>query len=122
MPPTTSQGDFLGNARNKVQLISIFSTKLRDANIVYVRQATDADNLIVSTALSKSQESNSVTVVANDTDILVALIALADNNNSLYVLQPGSIKKVFNIQKLQATLDNNVCTLFYSYMLQLVQI
>lgn len=57
----------------------------------------------------KYLESSSVTVVVNDTDILVALIALADNNNSLCVLQPANVKtplKVFIIQQLQTTLVN----------------
>lgn len=118
MPSTTSQEDFLGNARNKVQLISILSAKLKDANMD-VRQAIgDADNLIVSTALSKSLESSSVIVVANDTDILVALIALADNNNSLCVLQPANVKtplKVFNIQQLQTTLGNVKDVILFLY-------
>lgn len=104
LPSTTSQEEFLGNASNKMQLISLLSSKLEVAGISVLQATADADVLVVTTAISQTREVESVVVVANDTDILVLLIALANNNHAIYMLEPGNVKKpqkMFNISELQ---------------------
>ena len=68
------QQAFLSNEKNKTQFISLLTAALKyDGHEVH-NSTGDADTLIVETALKLSKEGNEVSVVADDTDILVLLM------------------------------------------------
>lgn len=108
IPSCTTQEEFLGNSKNKVQLISMLRSKLTEANVANHQAQGDADTLIVSTALHLARDNASVTIITTDTDVLVLAIALAGNhNNFVYVKHPASSQhpcKVYNIKQIQNTI------------------
>lgn len=68
------QQAFLSNEKNKTQFISLLTAALKyDGHEVH-NSTGDADTLIVETALKLSKEGKEVSVVADDTDILVLLM------------------------------------------------
>ena len=72
-----NQDAFLLNKNNKLALIALLSDYLQQNGITVYQATGDADNLIVSVALnnvSLSDQTRSVAVVAEDTDILVLLL------------------------------------------------
>ncbi len=74
MEAYVNQQTFLSNEKNKSQFISLLSHHL-EANSQVVKQSTgNADTMIVACALQFAIEGNEVTVVADDTDILVLLM------------------------------------------------
>ncbi len=74
MEAYVNQQTFLSNKKNKSQFISLLSHYL-EANSQVVKQSTgDADTMIVACALQFAIEGNEVTVVADDTDVLVLLM------------------------------------------------
>ena len=69
-----NQQIFLSNERNKSQFVSLLSQYLEaDGQIVH-NSTGDADTLIVSCALQFASRGRSVSVIADDTDVLVLLI------------------------------------------------
>ena len=76
LPTTTSQNEFLGNGGNKTRLINALTPLLENAGIIVKQAVSDADTLIVETALQRAMSSQvPVVVVGTDTDILVMLVA-----------------------------------------------
>ena len=76
LPTTTSQNEFLGNGGNKTRLINALTPLLENAGIIVKQAVSDADTLIVETALQRATSSQfPVVVVGTDTDILVMLVA-----------------------------------------------
>ena len=76
LPTTTTQNRFLGKRSNKTRFIQVLTAFLEYAGI-HVRQAkSDADTLIVHTALEIASTTNSpVVVIGTDTDLLAILVA-----------------------------------------------
>ena len=89
MPTTTSQADFLGNVKNKGRLIKLLTHHLMTAGIDVQQARSDADSMIISSALNVSDKPT--VVVATDTDLLVALIARAPKDSQLYMLPPPAV-------------------------------
>jgi hypothetical protein len=71
---TMSSNSFLQNDRNKTQLIKLISKHFRGAGYRTVECTGDADISIVKTALDLATKEESVTVIADDTDVLVLLL------------------------------------------------
>ena len=87
MPVTVSQEKFLANGNNKSRFIAALTSILQNSGYA-VRQAV-ADTLIVRTAVELSRTQPNVSVVGDDTDLLVLLFALADKEINVGLLKPG---------------------------------
>ena len=69
---TTTQKAFLANSKNKARLIDKLTTELQLAGVLVKHDPTDADHLIVSTALTLAQtERKPVVVVDGDAHISI---------------------------------------------------
>ena len=68
------QAAFLSNTSNKMQFIKLLSDYMQSKGHATKCSTSDADTLIVSTALGYARNNRSVVVVAEDTDIFVMLI------------------------------------------------
>ena len=101
MPTTTSQADFLGNVKNKGCLIKLLTHHLMNAGKDVQQARSDADSMIISSALNVLDKP--AVVVGTDTDLLVALIARAPKDSQLHMLRPSSNNTtVFDIKSLQS--------------------
>ena len=101
MPTPTSQADFLGNVKNKGRLIKLLTHHLMNAGIDVQQARSDADSMIISSALNVSDKPT--VVVGTDTDLLVALIARVPKDSQMYMLRPSSNNTtVFDIKSLQS--------------------
>ncbi len=69
-----NQKTFFSNERNKSQFIALLSHYLQAGNQIVHQSAGDADTEIVACALQYATQGTEVTVVAEDTDILVLLM------------------------------------------------
>ena len=65
--------DFLSNKANKQNFLSILSSQLEEAGCLTAHARSDADVLIIQTAIQSSKTVNTV-VVGEDTDLLVLLL------------------------------------------------
>ena len=74
MPAYRSQSAFLMNTRNKQGFVELLVQHLQDNAIAAFQAKDDADTVIVRTALDIASKVEPVTVVADDTDILVLLV------------------------------------------------
>ncbi|CAG9763155.1 unnamed protein product [Ceutorhynchus assimilis] len=86
------QVDFFKNSQNKTQFINILRTYFEDVGITVHQAPRDADYLITMTAVELSMIKKHVTVVSEDTDIMVLLIHHAKNKN-ISMLRPGKAAK-----------------------------
>ena len=75
---TTSREMFLHNIPNKKQFIKILGEHIEACGVEVVYSSGDADVLIVQTALGKAM-SEEATVSAEDTDVLILLMAHWDS-------------------------------------------
>lgn len=83
------QQDFLLNSINKTRLIKLLKVRL-ELNGCQVHQASaDADVLIFSTAASLVDSGFQPVIVGDDTDLIVLLIALCEENKDIKMLKPG---------------------------------
>ena len=84
-----TQDRFLSNTENKVGLIKFLSLHLQEEGISIINCPGDADSTIVETALEIAQKNlGPVTVVADDTDIVVMLVHhWQENMSEVYFLQ-----------------------------------
>lgn len=101
---TLNQSEFLSNERNKMRLISLLSSHLREAKCTVLQAKADADVLIVSTAIEEAKKQLEVILIGEDTDLLVLLIALAPSNTCIKMLMPGTKNrpdKIYNIGDIQ---------------------
>ena len=115
LPTTTTQGAFLGNNNNKTRLIQTLYTELSSIGIIVMQAESDADTLIVSTALhmAESDCNRPVVVVGTDTDLLVMLVARATSSMDLYMMchiNPMMLYSVNHLQQaLGSTLEHILC-------------
>jgi len=68
------QGAFLANDKNKCVFVAQLIIYLQTANFITLQAVGDADTLIAETALQVAATTGPVTVVADDTDVLVLLV------------------------------------------------
>ena len=102
------QEDFLRNSQNKTQFINILRTYFEDVGITVNQATRDADYLITTTAVELSILKKHVTVVSEDTDIMVLLIHHSKNKN-ISMLRPGKAAKgdkVSTISEIQDKLGH----------------
>ena len=114
MKATLNQEQFLSNDKNKIRLLSILKIFFEKAGCAVYIAEDDADLLVINTAIQKSSNIL-VTVVGEDVDLLVLLIALIPQNKNIYFLKPGSgkiAKKVFSSNDLQKQYFNIKNSLF----------
>ena len=69
-----SREDFLSNTKNKEQLIHFLSRDFRESGHKVIQCEEDADTQIVDAALDIACIGKVVTVVADDSDVLVLLV------------------------------------------------
>ena len=74
IPAFCNQSAFLSNEKNKKQFIELLGKALEESGHHVLYSQGDADTLIVSTALDIAKSSRKVTVVSDDTDVLILLI------------------------------------------------
>lgn len=82
--PTLSQEKFLGNETNKANFIGLLNTALSEVGFSIDQAESDTDANIVRCALAASQLYDSVTIVAEDIDILVLLTALGRKHPNVF--------------------------------------
>lgn len=82
------QEDFLSNKFNEIRVINMLKVKLEDNGIKTLQAESDADVLIVDTALEMS-ETTSVGNVGEDVDLIVLLMAKPDAHKDIIFIKPG---------------------------------
>jgi len=100
------QESFLANPANKSQFITLLGNQLSAAGHPVQYAAGDADTLIVSSALQIARQQKPVTVVAEDTDVLLLPVhhleaSMADIFMLLMARTRNAVAKLFSIHKEQ---------------------
>ena len=106
---TTPKDNFLGNNLNKSLLIKLVQRALTRAGYAVLQSESDADSLIVRTALRVAEGSEVVAVVATDTDILSLLLDHSPCDSNISQIIPGPLANedlVHNITNLQKVLGH----------------
>lgn len=114
-PVIVKKNKFLSNSKNKQRFINILGSYFQERGHSVVHAEGDADTLIVKEALNISQE-KPVTVVADDTDILILLLYHSSKN---IVMQSATRSdKVRDIQAMQRSIGEEACkTLLFVHAL-----
>ncbi len=87
MKTTITQKAFLANSKNNARLIDKLRTELQRAGVLVKQDPTDAEHLIVSTAMTLAQrERKPVGVVGTDTDLLVMFISQSSSGMDFHML------------------------------------
>ena len=119
MIPTVPQSNFLGNRRNKNRFISLLGNYLSKYQYEIKYAPSDADTLIVETALQFINSSfHHVFVIGNDTDILAILIDRTpmDTLNKVYFakyLEERDNCRVFDIRLIQKELKDKKSSILF---------
>ena len=104
---------FLSNPENKQRMITLIVMELRKVGCHVVQAEADADLVIVQTALNLAQATaKSVTVIAEDTDILVLLLCHTTGEEIYFRSDIRRVKKekrVWDIQATKSALGNTIC-------------
>jgi len=105
-PVFGSQEAFLANATNKSQFIALLGNRLSASGLPVQYAAGDADTLIVSCALQTARQQRPVTVVAEDTDVLLLLVhhfdaSMADIFMLSLARSRNAVSKLVNIRAVQ---------------------
>ena len=101
------QEAFLKNEHNKTQLIKILTEKFKEEGHHIRNSESDADTLIVSTAIDYARNEN-VTVVADDTDILVLLMFhWRIDLKEVYFKSEGSRKRKSNVWNIRVLSEHH---------------
>lgn len=104
----TPQEDFLRNNNNKQKLIELLKISFEKTGIKIKQAESDADFLIVNTAVTLPDCDKKIVVVSEDTDIAVLLIHHSKHKN-MFLLRPGKAAKpdkLTNIFELQDKLGD----------------
>ena len=80
----TAKEDFLGNKRNKKNLIFLVVSEHQRIGIKTLITEEDADVHIVKTSIEKLKTHSNVIVVGTDTDLLVLLVLAPDNQSNYF--------------------------------------
>jgi len=104
-PVCSNQQLFLANSSNKSQFIALLGRRLSEEGHTVRYAPDDADTLIVKSAVEVAEQQQSVTVVAEDTDILVLLVHhVQPGMAEVYMLSVCKARKSMvsvSIQKVQ---------------------
>ena len=94
------QDAFLSNDRNKSQFVSLVSKYLEQTGNTVVKCPDDADTQIVSQAITLATEGRDVTVVADDTDVILLLVYhMKETMADIYFCSDKS-RKTWNIRDI----------------------
>ena len=117
---TVSQQSFLTNSNNKNSLLKLLIPRLLSEGHTVKQAEADADTMIVKTVLEAAREGKSVTVFANDTDVIVMLLHHWNSSMSLILVrseikQRGyTVTKQLDINEASSLLKPNVkCLLLF---------
>ena len=102
------QGAFLANDHNKGAFVEFLISALRLSGLAVHQASDDADTLVVAVALGFASSNQSVSVVANDTDVLVLLVYhFRSSMSEVFMLsQPG--KPVHSIRAITSALGSTI--------------
>jgi len=102
------QNAFLSNERNKSAFVPLLVACLQAAGHT-VRTASDnADTLMVKQALDIAKAGQAVSVIANDTDILVMLVYHFQSDMSDIFMYSHAIKRINSVRAIAASLGSSV--------------
>ena len=111
-PTTNSQSSFLSNVNNKARLIQALIEKMPLFGIRVKQAGSDADSLIISTALHVAEAAEApVVVIGTDTDLLVMLLALTISSTNMYMMccrNPITIYSIHDIQQAIGETSNYI--------------
>lgn len=105
MTATVAQEKFLANSKNKERLITMLAEKMTNEGYMTKQAVDDADSLIIQTAIEMSS-AHHVTVIGEDVDLLILLVALAPVGRNIHFVKPGKgnvERKTFSSRDLQVT-------------------
>ncbi|CAG2245843.1 unnamed protein product [Mytilus edulis] len=113
MPLRVKKETFLLNQSNKQRFVEMLIDTFQEHSIEAIQAKEDADLLIVRTAVEKSTRQE-VVIYGEDTDLLILLCHLAEKNAHCIFFttdKQSAMKnsKVWNIQKTQQVLGEDVC-------------
>ena len=119
---TVTQQSFLTNSNNKTGLLAILIPQLIEDGHTVKQAVSDADRLIVRTAVQAASDGRSVTVFANDTDVITMLLHHWEEHMSSIVVRSefkskgNTVWKQLDIREASLFLNPEVKNflLFYS--------
>lgn len=103
----TDQFSFLGNDRNKCLFEAFLMNCLKAAGYTVHQAADDADTLVVKVALDFAA-ANQTGVIANDTDILVMLVAHYGPDLSEILMHTPACPCINSIRAISTSLDTSI--------------
>ena len=106
-----SQNVFLSNNHNKKVFIDLLKEYLEKAGHSVLQSTDDADTLIVSTAIDLAISGKSVTVVADDSDVLIMLLYYWNTDMgkiSLLCKKSKGTEETINIRETVENIDRSV--------------
>ena len=115
MKTITTQEAFFSNRANKQRLHDALKPPHLSAKGITVKQArSDADALIVFTALQTAETThNSVVVLGNDTDLMAMLSSQADPSYDNFLMVEINPPLFYKISAIQSKYDRQHCQLFF---------
>ena len=106
-----SQEAFLTNTKNKTQFVSLLTKHLQEEGNMGVICEEDADTQIAKVALELAVRNQNVTVVCDDTDVIVLLIHHFNPSTMCNIFfQSEAAKKVWNIRKIVSKIGITIQT------------
>ena len=111
-PAYSSQSAFLGNQENKKAFVSLRMRHFESIGLSVTQAEGDADTLIVRNAVNCAASGVPVTVVANDTDVLITLLyhsqdSMEDITIHIETTKQTPVRRV-DIRKLASSLSQQV--------------
>ncbi|CAH1109479.1 unnamed protein product [Psylliodes chrysocephalus] len=116
LPAIVTQDKFLGDNKNKSQLIKFLQEELKRANIMsQMSIAADADVEIVLKAIETASGSrnNKVVIVSEDTDVLTMLAARTPPNLEVFLLKPPSARVPDVVYSFESLVSRSACIRFH---------
>ena len=116
MKTSTSQTAFISNNNNKIRFITGLSRHLTAHGVKVFQAKNDADVLVMLTAVELSRLKRHITVVDDDTDILILLVHPTDVDKDVSRLCPGASTrpdKIFSSNHLQQGRGNLKQCIFF---------
>ena len=96
----SDQEAFLANDRNKDQLVTLLTKYLRQSGNTVVNCLKDADTQIASQATDLASQRRPVTVVADDTDVILLLIHHMEEHMEDIYFSSEKSKKIWSIRQV----------------------
>jgi hypothetical protein len=113
-----NQSEFLANAKNKMGLISLLTVLLKRRGCTVHQASGDADLPRVLTAIDEAKKGMEVSVIGDDTDLLVLLTVHAPSENKLKMVVPkrgNQQEKVYFISDIQRGIGDMKAVLLAIY-------